>query len=77
MSLRGRLAGLAAAAALGGAVFAAYRFYDPRIDLWTGVEALAPLRPWLAEFRVPLIGVGAILLLSGGSWVLRRLRLER
>ncbi len=71
------LAGLAAAAALGGAVLAAYLLYDARIDRWTGIEALAPLRPWLAEFRLPLLGVGAILVLSAGAWALRRLGVER
>lgn len=65
------------AAALGGAILAAYSVYDARIDRWTGIEALRPLRPWLTEFRLPLIGIGAILFLSGGAWALKRLKVER
>ena len=42
---------------------------------WTGENSLGWLRPWLIEFRMPLLCVGGFLALSVLSWVWQRLRL--
>ena len=72
-----RVAGLALAAALMAALWYAYANYGAFADLarWTGVEALRPARPWLVEFRMPLLAVAGFLALSAVSWTWQKLKL--
>ncbi|MEO0621992.1 MAG: hypothetical protein AAFU49_17085 [Pseudomonadota bacterium] len=69
------LLGLAAAIGLAALVWAGYDNYlsFARFDQLTGLEDLRWLRPWLTEFRMPLLGVAGFLMLSVASWLLKKL----
>jgi len=72
-----RLIGLAVAALLLGALWAAYANYDlfANVARWTGDRSLGWLRPWLIEFRMPVLCIAGFLSLSAISWVWNKLGL--
>lgn len=74
-----RLAGLALAAALVLLLWQGWERYGTFADLarLTGIEALAPLRPWMAELKMPLLAVIGFLVLSAVSWAWQRLGVGR
>ena len=72
-----RLAGLVAAAALAYGAFYAYDNYGQFANFarWTGDRELRWIRPWLVEFRMPLLCVAGFLSLTVLSWLWSKLKL--
>lgn len=72
-----RLLGLVTAAALAYGAWYAYDGYGQfaNIGRWTGDRELNWLRPWLTEFRMPLLCVAGFAVLSVLSWLWSKLKL--
>ena len=72
-----RLIGLALAAAIGLGFWFAYENYGQfaNVARWTGDSDLRWLRPWLTEFRMPLLCVAGFLGLTALSWIWSKLKL--
>lgn len=77
MEIARRLIGLTAAAALAYGFWVAYDSYGQvaNVARWTGDQDLGWLRPWLTEFRMPLLCVAGFLALSLLSRLWSHLRL--
>ncbi len=77
MALFLRLLGIAMAAALTYAAYYAHANYGAfaNVGRWTGDRELNWLRPWLTEFRMPLLCVAGFLALTLLSWIWQKLRL--
>lgn len=72
-----RLVGIAAAVALAWGAFHAYDNYGQfaNVGRWTGDRELNWIRPWLTEFRMPILCVVGFLALSVLSWLWSKLKL--
>ncbi len=72
-----RLIGLVFALAIALGAWQAYENYGQfaNIGRWTGNGDLTWLRPWLTEFRMPILCVVGFLLLSVLSWLWSKLKL--
>lgn len=77
MAVALRVAGLIAAAAIASGAWFAYDSYGQfaNIGRWTGEQSLNWLRPWLTEFRMPLLCTLGFLSLTALSWVWSKLGL--
>lgn len=77
MSLVRALLGLALALGLTWALWQGYANYGRFANLpaWTGNDSLGWLRPWLTEFRMPLLCIAAFLGLTFVSWLWSKLKL--
>ncbi|MFK7942332.1 MAG: hypothetical protein AB8B85_05370 [Paracoccaceae bacterium] len=76
-SLPLRAIGIVAVAAI---VFGCWYSYDnygqfANIGRWTGDRGLNWIRPWLTEFRMPLLCIAGFLGLTGLSWLWAKLKL--
>ena len=69
-----RVIGLALAAVLIVGAWFAYGNYGEfaNVPRWTGDRDLGWIRPWLTEFRMPLLAVGGFLVLTALSWLWRK-----
>lgn len=72
-------AGMALILALIGAGLWAFENYATlaAVDAWSGLDGLRALRPYLAEFRIPLLAALGFLSLSLVSWIWGRLGLGK
>lgn len=72
-----RIVGLAASVLIAVGCWYAYDSYGQfaNVGRWTGNRALNWLRPWLTEFRMPLLCVAGFLGLSALSWLWSKLKL--
>ena len=72
-----RIVGLILALAIAYGAYVAYENYGQfaNVGRWTGDRDLNWLRPWLTEFRMPLLCVAAFLALTGLSWLWSKLKL--
>jgi hypothetical protein len=72
-----RVIGIAFAAALCWGAYLALENYGQfaNVARWTGDNDLRWLRPWLTEFRMPLLCIAGFLSLSVLSWLWQKLRL--
>lgn len=72
-----RILGLIAATAIAYGCWVAYDGYAQfqRIDQWTGAESLRWLRPWLFEFRMPLLCSAGFLAFTALSWLIQKAKI--
>ena len=72
-----RVVGLVAAGLIVFGLWTGYDSYGQfaNVGRWTGDRDLNWLRPWLTEFRMPLLCVAGFLLLTGLSWLWSKLGL--
>ena len=72
-----RVLGLILAAAIAFGFWFAYDNYGQfaNVARWTGDRGLGWLRPWLTEFRMPLLCVAGFLSLTFLSWLWSKLKL--
>ena len=72
-----RIAGLLLALAIACACWYVHENYGQfaNVARWTGDRELRWLRPWLIEFRMPLLCVAGFLFLSCLSWLWSKLKL--
>ena len=72
-----RVLGLTFAALITLGFWYAYENYGQfaNVARWTGDRELRWLRPWLTEFRMPILGVTAFLFLTWLSWLWSKLKL--
>ncbi len=72
-----RVLGLIFAAAITFGCWYAYENYGQfaNVARWTGDRELRWLRPWLVEFRMPILCVTGFLAFTGLSWLLSKLKL--
>lgn len=77
MSPASRVIGLALAVGLafcGWYVWSEYQQFA-NVGRWAGDRDLNWLRPWLTEFRTPLLCAGGFLILTFVSWIWQKLKL--
>ena len=69
--------GLMVALGLTWAIWQGYENYGrfANVARWSGIDDLGWLRPWLTEFRMPIICIAGFLGLTLVSWLWQKLRL--
>jgi hypothetical protein len=72
-----RVIGIVAVVVLCAGAYYAYDSYGQfaNVRRWSGIDDLGWLRPWLTEFRMPILCISGVLMLTVLSWAWQKLKL--